>query len=417
MDQILQILTMSPSQWSSSETEEFRLNLQRFSFFQELETVDDSGDLTRECIKCFEIMRLTEDECLLPGIYIILKGSLNIQHADVSVLPKQFRKNTLTNIKNVSSPDVVTLGPGVLFGEMEKNDPYSVTCNSQCVLAMFSQRKYSKILEKHEEITNEKIEFLKSLDIFKHWSRLSVRKVVNVFEKKKYRKGNVIYRENDPANEIFIVASGEFKLTQKFLVGSDENSMENYEFGVNIGLKQNVLKSDIRSRDLQVVIKQKCDIFGYNEVFQNKVPREFTCTCMTQSGELFIITEKEFAKRLSHPETIRVLEEQGRIFQKWTKSRLQSLKFLESYKTKLSYTPKNKIKKSVKRLITPISTVFIKRNYTPSPVLPAILSKMMSTRQQNTFSRRKPESSFLLFPTELPTEKSSKSFRIDKHLI
>ena len=412
MDQILEILSRNSSPRSLLEIEELYSALIRFPFFDELKSQDESGDLIRECIKSVQLISLLGESSLSPGIYIVLQGNLIILNPDLTSIPRQFRRGLSQLSKNLKVPDEITLISGMFLGEMGKDKHYSVLSREGCSLAMLTDEDYSEILQKSNEILNEKVDFLKELDIFKHWSRLAVKKVSSIFEKRNFRKGNVIYKEHDIATEIFIVSDGEFKFTQRFVLGTDAELEGEHEFGANVWVRKNTLKKSMRTRDLQVVIKQKGDIFGYNEIFQKKGTREFTCTCSSPDGELYVINEKEFSKRLSHPETVRVLEELNQTFNKWSATRLQGLRFLEGYKHKLSHTPKNKIKSRENLIRTHKNIVVVKQCVTPQPTLPAILTKMMSARKSSYSTKKPRDSSFLFFPTEISADKTPKRNRI-----
>ena len=225
--------------------------------------------------------------------------------------------------------------------------------------------------------------------------------------KQKFRKGNIVYKEGQPIENIYIVIKGDFKLTQQYYLDCEKNTDEEYAFGVNSELKQNKLKKKLKSKELQIVIKQKGDIFGYNEKFSEKPFREFTSTCVSRTGKLLAITEAEFSKRLSHPETLNLLGEYNDSFVKWSSNRILDLKTVEQYKNKIIFTPKSMIKIQPREVSVPKKNISKVNNASPTPKLPYILGKMMTNRNKSYVSRktRGDDSSIMMFPTEVSIEK------------
>ena len=361
-----------------------------------------------------QIEHYSRENIVKSGIYVILYGTVVIQNPDLEAIPKIYRKANSQFIKGLKHTDEILLEAGMIFGEIFKFKNYELVCSENCSCAVLLDENYSKIKQTYDETLAAKIKFIKDLGIFKNWSQLALRNASIAFEKKRYCKGNIVYKENDPTNEIFVVSHGEFILTQKFLLNSDANNEDEHVFGTGPKMKQNRLKKEDKMRDLQVVVKQKGDIFGFNEFFSKKNTREFTCSCISTTGELFVMNEKEFTKRLSHPETIRQLENQNNIFKKWTDSRILNLKFLEGYKNKISHTPKSHIKIIKKIIQSPSSNIKIVQSVTPQPRLPVILNNMINSRKKSQISKRKNELSFLIFPTEINPDSSYRKLRTSK---
>jgi len=53
--------------------------------------------------------------------------------------------------------------------------------------------------------------------MFSHWSKMSLFKMSYYFKTVNYIRNQVVYNEGDPASHIFIVTSGDFKLTKKII--------------------------------------------------------------------------------------------------------------------------------------------------------------------------------------------------------
>jgi CRP-like cAMP-binding protein len=407
MDQVINILSKIPEIRTNAEVEELLNYFSKHTFFQELVSQDESGYLYKECLKIMKLECFMGEVCIEAGIYEILQGSLVIINPELDSLPKNYRRNLSLNFKGSKIPDEITIEAGMMFGDIDKDKKYVINCNERCYVAILLKADYNSVLQKSEELLTEKIDFLKGLEIFKHWSRLAVKNASYAFDKRKYRKGNYVYKEKEFPAEVYIVADGEFKFTQKFNLDHDKINEDNHVFGENTELKQNQIRKPGKPKDLQILIKQKGDIFGYNEIYQKKDAREFTCTCISTTGELFVINEKEFTKRLSHPETLKLLEEYNQVFIKWTGSRVKALKQLEEYKYKLSFTPKSLIKIQPRKSELATKKALNLQSTSPPPKLPHILNKMIEKNKKIHVSIRTKETSFSIFPTEISLGKIS----------
>ena len=70
---------------------------------------------------------------------------------------------------------------------------------------------------------NKLIDFLRQCPHFKTWTRGNLVKLSYYFKKKKYRRGNVIYRKDEPCKYVYIVFSGEFEQTKYMKIEREED--------------------------------------------------------------------------------------------------------------------------------------------------------------------------------------------------
>lgn len=407
MDKIIEILSKSYFRRSCLEQDSLFNTFSKFDFFQDLQASDESGFLYQSSINNLQLQRYNDISVVPSSIYVLLKGILYIKNSDAEILQKSLKKIPQGQ-KDSKNNDSILIEEGVLFGEIGNHDMYTFRCDGPCVFAVLSNDSYEETLEEFEQLAIEKVEILRGVEIFKNWGRQAVKKASSAFFKRSYKKNQIVYKEGDKPNEIFIIAEGDFKFTQKFCVDQDKIDEEHHEFGSNSFLKGNCYRRNSKPRELQIVIKQKGDIFGYNEILQKKDTRSFTCTCISTIGELLAISEKEFLKKFSHPETLRVLEEQNEAFTKWTSNRMPTLKFLEEYKSRVIYTPKSAIKIVHKEPVQKVEEPIRSKSVTPPVKLPAILGKMINARNKSTVNTAGREGKSM-FPTEVVYEKAKKS--------
>jgi CRP-like cAMP-binding protein len=342
LENIIEILSTNSLNRNTQEKHTLYSYFQTFEFFIALNSHDESGATLKSCVNSLQLEKYSENTSLPSGVYILLRGSAKYFNPKPEKVPK-FLKSHSQQLKSGQSTKEYTFEPGCIFGQFNKTEKYSLEITKTCTFAVLSSEKYNEIIKTQEDLQIEKIEFLKTLELFKSWGRKAVKKAAKAFEKIEFRKGGIVYKESDIPEYIYLVKEGEFKLTQNYSIDL-ENNEKQHEFGTSSKLKYQKIKSFRRRMNLQVVLKQRGEIFGHNE-FINKSPnREFTATCQTNYGIVFVISEKEFFKKFSHPETLRMLEEQNNVFSAWKSDRLLNLKSIETFKISVSHTPASQLK-------------------------------------------------------------------------
>jgi CRP-like cAMP-binding protein len=403
MEKVLEILSKSTYHRSPEETKDLFSFFSNFDFFSELQTQDDSGSLFKTCINSLQIKNFTKRSDLSSGIYVILTGSAKYFNPKPSKLPKFIKIHQSNQSFSLKQEDFseIFFEPGSIFGQMGKTETYPVTFNEPSYLAVLLTETFEKVSAKAEEELAEKFEMLKNLDLFKNWSRKAVKNAAKAFERVETRKGAWVYKENECPESVYLVAEGEFKLTQGFVVPI-ETPEKNHEFGSLGSLRYPQLRKNVKKTNLQLILKQKGEIFGHNEFISKTEKREFSASCNSNHGVLYVISEKEFFKKFAHPETMKIFEEQNKIFQMWTSRRLVNLKTTESYKVGITHSPK-KNEGQGRRYKTPAPEttrmVVLEKN---KPILPRIIDRVIGR------SAGKAEQSFAIFSTELSMDFSRK---------
>lgn len=218
--------------------------------------------------------------------------------------------------------EISRIGPGNAFGEMalinDKPRNASIQCLEHTVLAVLSKEDYQIAGSIHEKAVNEKIDLLRSLPQFSNWTKISLFKLCYYFKTVNYKRGQYVFKEGSHVNEVYVIKEGEFKYTKKYpLEVSAPFNLNDMIPGSPLAFNSfNRIKRPkiYRMKELQIVIKQRGEMFGFEEIIQGKDLRDHTCTCTTNNGELLIISEKDFNKKVVHPETLKYLEESSQIF-------------------------------------------------------------------------------------------------------
>ena len=113
--------------------------------------------------------------------------------------------------------EVAQLTVGGAFGELaliyDKPRMATVKCIERCHFIVLSKTEYNHALKEIDRRkTNDLINFIKMLPLFKKLSRSKlINYTYNLKSQDCIREG-YIYREGDPANNVYIIREGEFQI-------------------------------------------------------------------------------------------------------------------------------------------------------------------------------------------------------------
>ena len=115
--------------------------------------------------------------------------------------------------------EVATLPAGCSYGELAliRHKPRAATIRAteDCHFAVLEKIDYQKVFGKiQEKILNQKIDFLKSVVVFKSWNRVAVAKLTYYFKEVELLRGHYLYREGEPCRQTFVIQSGSFEATK-----------------------------------------------------------------------------------------------------------------------------------------------------------------------------------------------------------
>lgn len=424
---VIDLLNTHPSLRSQEDIENISRQMMHFKFFQDLAEKDENSKLHLECCKVLRGQFFLKDDFICkkgdPGneFYLILKGAVVVLSGENDNCEEDKGKNfgnfedngrgfkdelgAERDANSTENKEVAVLYAGQSFGEMSLiNDRpryFSVKCLEATILAVLHKEDYQIIGKIQEKQINEKIEFIRGIRAFKNWTKIAVQKLSYFFKSQQYKKGNIIYKEGDLPTDVFLIKQGEFIFTQSYSFEA-ENKSQSESFGT---LSRRKAEKQIKKKTLKLVVKQKGEFFGFTEIQENLPAREFTCTCQSKTGELLVISDKNFVKKINHPETLRIIEEGCSMFKQWLSPRIELLKEVEKIKDKLSFTPLSKIK--VIKLESP--DVKLPMLYSPAPMVnskPTVLDKFLMQGRKSSLSRgRMTLDRSLIFPTEVSRER------------
>lgn len=429
---LFDLLKIPPYKRTNQEIEGICKFMSNFKFFQDLTEKEDSVKLQQDCCRMLTVGSFAQNEYICKrgdegdSFFLIIKGkvviiseneyvyenTLNVvkdsEHEDKGPDSRNMTPRSNKSRGSCRETEIAVLGVGQSFGEMalinDRPRYFSVKTLEPCVLAVLNKVDYHSIAKVHEKQIIEKIEFIRNMDAFKNWTKIAVQKLSYFFKSQNYRKGNVVYKESDPASDIYIIKEGEFVFTQKFEVKAGEKN-EGDSFGK---LTKKVPKILFRKKQLKIVVKQKGEIFGYNEIMDGLGVREFTCTCLSPTGELLVISDKNFAKKIVRPETIKFIEDSCNGLKGWIRNRVETLRETELVKDTLSFTPFNKIK--VKRVQAATPEVRLPVLHSPAPyreTQPTVIDKFLRHSRQKSLNVKKNYSYGVAFQTEIGSNRGN----------
>jgi hypothetical protein len=99
--------------------------------------------------------------------------------------------------ENMKFKQIGLLNEGESFGELAllSNKPRCATVWSKetCVLAVIHKNNYQRILKDFKAQLDTKIDFLKEIPVFSHWTRSNLAKFTYYMKKLEFRWGQTIY--------------------------------------------------------------------------------------------------------------------------------------------------------------------------------------------------------------------------------
>ena len=193
----------------------------------------------------------------------------------------------LTNFGVVEeSKEVRILSDGDCFGELAliNNKPRTATIVSQNLvyLAVLSKKDYNRILATHTyKSLDERVDHLKLLPSFNLATKLSLQKLAYTFSEKSYKKDQIIYNKHDAADTLYFIKSGEFKISQCEMIETPKYSSS------DIAVKLTLMRKLSRKVKVKEVIKGKNEVFGYEELIEDKSTRSRKCVCISHFCQLY----------------------------------------------------------------------------------------------------------------------------------
>lgn len=186
--------------------------------------------------------------------------------------------------------------PGDSYGEQflssEKPRDSTVETREVTICASLDKETYQKIIANEEERrTIERVNFLRKLPIFNSIPKKNLLKLVQYFSVYAFIKNQLVYRDKMPADFVYFIESGEFQLSKPH----DESVKKVIEAPLGFASSQNSLIRIENAREikytksLQVAIRSKLEMLGYEEYLSKNPLRAHTCKCISPFGVLYAI--------------------------------------------------------------------------------------------------------------------------------
>ncbi|CAK88155.1 unnamed protein product (macronuclear) [Paramecium tetraurelia] len=205
------ILTKSSYHRTQYEIEILKKATKHIVYFQKLLEKDQGVLLWERCLRKMSYTSLKKGETLFregdvgTTFYIILQGR-------VSIHKRMFVGDCY------QEKELIQMNDGQAFGELalENNEPRSasITAVIPTHLAVLDAEDYmvikKTVINQQRQLYFE--EFAK-LSIFKDWKFMSIKSLFDVMKLNKFRLNHTVYKEGDPANEVYFIQTGEFKVT------------------------------------------------------------------------------------------------------------------------------------------------------------------------------------------------------------
>ena len=188
---------------------------------KELNTVIDAFEEKRY-VKGDYVIRQGEQGDVL---YLIEKGTLNCY--------KKFNKDEDDKFLKVYNP-------GESFGELSLlyNAPRdaSILANEECILWALDRECFNNIVKEAAMKKREKYEmFLKSVDILKQVEDYELSQICDALQVKKIAKGTELIKQNQNADNFYIIEEGEAYAMKTFNPGDEPKLVKEYQKGNYFG--------------------------------------------------------------------------------------------------------------------------------------------------------------------------------------
>ncbi|KAL4461406.1 hypothetical protein ABPG73_017683 [Tetrahymena malaccensis] len=245
--------------------------------------------------------------------YVILRGKVSI-HVDFK---RQDTSSEQQNQRGGGGEDVLIekvhirdLNEGESFGELalidKKPRSATVTCLTDCHFITFDKISFDKII-KNQQIKQFKEELLrlKKNYLFSRFSGNSLKTLYLLFQIIPYKKGDVIVKEGEKSDKIYVVREGEFKVSRTAYIKIEADATS--QLNVNQKKKESIVVDVIYHKiNLSYYFKQ-LGILGPNqsfgeEEFFTQEKRKVNVVCLSRTGELMILNRREFFKKMGYDE-------------------------------------------------------------------------------------------------------------------
>ena len=259
------------------------------------DSLKDQKSIFQECCKYINY------ESVLKGQYVFKEGEIG----DKFFILLQGLAGVIITIKEKDSvfhKEVLEYTDGSSFGELALKDnkprAASILAKSDCHFAVLDKQNYNRILASILlKKQNELVELLRNQSFFKNLTRGSILKLSYCFEEKTVKKDQVLYKEGDTNNFLFLIREGELKLSQNVkidMIDPNDPMTKGMIF---------LRKFVYRKADIGIVTTG--ELLGLSDL-DNQIYTS-TCICMSNTSKVLVITKKDFKRRINTQESLNLI--------------------------------------------------------------------------------------------------------------
>lgn len=194
--------------------------------------------------------------------YVILQGSVEV----FINVPQQRKDGT----KHYERSKVNELSVDKCFGELAltgeasgaRKETIVAKQDTTCHFATLERVAYRNVLSHLAKSMEEHIEFLETVPFFKYigWSGRSIQQWIRCFEKKVYSRHQVIYKEGDDCNDVYLIRSGEVRSQKEVDIKNKKTS-----FIIDGASKFNPYQQGLVTKQVELATVDKGQFFGEEE--------------------------------------------------------------------------------------------------------------------------------------------------------
>ena len=143
----------------------------------------------------------------------------------------------------------------------------------------------------------DRLDILKMNSLFNCFSDFVVLYFSYVIRTQIFNTGDIVYKENDEVDNLYMIIKGDFKLLKTEVIRHNETYSSFMGGSSQIDKQFKNLNSRKFKKDIQIAIIQNHQIFGEEFIF-NLRNRKFTVRCESQSSQVIIIQKDQFINKL-----------------------------------------------------------------------------------------------------------------------
>ncbi|KAL4499140.1 hypothetical protein ABPG72_017042 [Tetrahymena utriculariae] len=292
---------------------------------------------------------------------MIMKQAFNSSKQEIIVNKKKHNKNNShvnedVQYQQMYFPDmnmVKVYTPGEAFGEIalmtKERRTASMVCKEDSHFMVLSKEGFEKILGSYQQsIVKQKVSFLKSFSFFEKVANSQLMSFLHCFKIVAFTPKSIIYQENDPTNEIYLIKYGEVQIQKQIYVeqkipsqlSKETNSLSMDQ--TNILFNKHLQKNRKQSQKRVIQIKSLGPIqyFGQDEILSQEPKRLFRAVALQQT-QLYIINKKDFFSFLKYQKQLNIFKDQCQVKKTWLINREEEVTQVVSLQesNQKAYTP------------------------------------------------------------------------------